>query len=148
MANLRVNNREISSQFDCQGINWANVVELLTSVGMRSYTPAEHQRAFEASHSVVFLFYGDKLVGFGRAISDGVYQAALYDFAVSVEYQGLGIGKYLLELILDRIGHCNVILFASPGKELFYAKSGFRRMKTGMALFTDADRKLSAGFIE
>jgi len=148
MSNLHVNNRKISVQYDCEGIDWASVVELLTSVGMRSYAPADHKRAFEASHSVVFLFDADKLVGFGRAISDGVYQAALYDFAISVKYQGLGLGKYLLEAILGRVGHCNVILYAAPGKESFYAKSGFRRMKTGMALFMDADQKLAAGFIE
>jgi hypothetical protein len=30
---------------------------------------------------------------------------------------------------------CNVILYASPGKEDFYRKLGLRRMKTGMARF-------------
>ena len=42
---------------------------------------------------------------------------------------------------------CHVILYASPGKEPFYEKSHFRRLKTGMALFVNAERMQEKGFI-
>ena len=47
-----------------------------------------------------------------------------------------------------RISHCNVILYATPGKEGFYEKSGFRRMKTGMARFIKDASMRERGFTE
>lgn len=148
MLQLNIEDKKITVRLDSEGTDWKTVVELLNSVGMRSHTPEEHKRAFEASHTVVFLYDREKLIGFGRAISDGVYQAAIYDLAVDRKYQGLGLGKFLVENILSGVGQCNVILYASPGKETFYQQFGFRRMKTGMALFTDPAEKLASGFIE
>jgi ribosomal protein S18 acetylase RimI-like enzyme len=81
-------------------------------------------------------------------ISDGEYQAAMYDVAVNPSYQGKGIGKMIVQKIMEQIPNCNVILYASPGKEVFYEKENFRRMKTGMARFINADRMKNNGFTE
>jgi len=80
------------------------------------------------------------MIGFGRAISDGAYQAAVYDVAVVPEFQKMGIGKIIMEKILERLSGCNVILYAAPGKEDFYLKLGLRKMKTGMALFRNPEK--------
>jgi ribosomal protein S18 acetylase RimI-like enzyme len=110
--------------------------------------PDVHRRAFEASHTTVFVYHADRLIGFGRAISDGVYQAAIYDCAVLPEFQGKGIGTTIMKNILPRISHCNVILYASPGKEGFYQTHGFRKMKTGMAHFKNGVAMRERGFTE
>jgi ribosomal protein S18 acetylase RimI-like enzyme len=107
-----------------------------------------HQKAFEASQTTVFAHSGDQLVGFGRAISDGQYQAAIYDCAVLPEFQGRGIGSEIVRQLVARLTHCNIILYASPGREGFYEQHGFARMKTGMALFLEMDSKRERGFIE
>ena len=70
------------------------------------------------------------------ADADGEYQGAVYDVAVSPEAQGQGIGKVILQTILDRLPDCNIMLYATPGMEGFYENLGFGRMKTAMALFT------------
>ena len=87
-------------------------------------------------------------MGFGRAISDGVYQGAIYDVAVLPAYQGKGVGKTILQSILRNLPNCSLILYASPGKEQFYEKEAFRRMKTGMARFIQAEKMKEIGFIE
>jgi ribosomal protein S18 acetylase RimI-like enzyme len=115
---------------------------------MASFAPEVHQKIFEASYAVAFAYDGDQLIGCGRALSDGIYQAALYDVAVLPEYQDKGIGRSLVEAILTRTGQCNVILYASPGKEGFYRKLGFRAMKTGMARFIWAEVMAQKGFTE
>jgi len=137
---------QISVTDDCQKVDWQGIANILQSVGMASHSPEKHQKAFEASHTTIFLYDQDTLVGFGRAISDGTYQAAVYDCAVATEYQGRGLGRLLLENILGRLPGCNVILYASPGKEGFYEKHGFRRMKTGMALFVNRTSMRDRGF--
>lgn len=139
---------QLTVKNDCSEVDWGNVTKTLKLVGMAFHEPDKHRRAFEASYVTVFLYSGDMLVGFGRAISDGEYQAAIYDCAVNPKYQGKGLGKVIMENILSKVSHCNIILYASPGKEGFYEKNNFRRMKTGMALFTDRDAKIEKGFTE
>jgi ribosomal protein S18 acetylase RimI-like enzyme len=93
--------------------------------------------------------YHDKLlIGFGRAISDGAYQAAIYDVAVIPEFQGKGIGTAIVKHILAKLPHCNVILYAAPGKEAFYRTLGMRKMKTGMAFFKKAEEMSVKGFTD
>ena len=135
-------------QLDTTNINWDLVVEILQKVGMGYHIAEIHQRAFNNSHTVVFVFDEDNLIGFGRAISDGEYQAAIYDVAVLPSYQGRGIGKTIIRTIVEDIPNCNFILYASPGKEKFYEKENFKRMKTGMALFVNAEKMNGKGFTE
>jgi ribosomal protein S18 acetylase RimI-like enzyme len=139
---------EVDLKQDCNGVDWKRVSETLKIVGMAYHEPDAHRRAFEASHTTVFVYHDDQLVGFGRAISDGEYQAAIYDCAVLPKFQGKGIGRRIMENILPRISHCNVILYASPGKEGFYQKHGFRKMKTGMAHFKEGVGMRERGFTE
>ena len=139
---------ETEIRFDCAGVDWKIVSETLRHVGMAYDTSDVHRRAFEASHTTVFAYHRNQLIGFGRAISDGVYQVAVYDVAIRPEYQGQGIGTTIMKNILDRISHCNVILYSSPGKEDFYKKLGWRKMKTGMALFRKAEAMTEKGFTE
>ncbi len=121
---------------DCSGVDWKTIAESLKKVSMAYHEPEVHESAFKASHTTVFIYDDSQLIGFGRAISDGEYQGAIYDVAVLPEAQGKGIGKIIMQTILDRLPNCNLILYATPGMEGFYKKLGFRLMKTGMAVFT------------
>ncbi len=135
-------------QLDTKNINWDLVVETLQKVGMAYYSGEVHMRAFMNSRTVVFVFDEEALIGFGRAISDGEYQAAIYDVAVHPDYQGKGIGRLIIQTIVEKNPTCNFILYASPGKERFYEKEDFKRMKTGMALFLNSERMREKGFTE
>ena len=139
---------DLDIRFSCAEVNWNVVFQTLKRVGMAHYTPDIHQKAFEASHITVFVWHAGQLIGFGRALSDGVYQAAVYDVAVVPEYQGKGVGSIVMKNILSNLPDCNVILYASPGKEDFYATLRFRKMKTGMALFKNPVAMADKGFTE
>jgi len=139
---------EVDVKQDCAGVEWKAVSETLKCVGMAYHEPDVHKSAFEASHTTVFIYHAGQLIGFGRAISDGAYQAAIYDCAVLPEFQRKGIGTTIMKNILRRISHCNVILYASPGKEGFYRAHGFRKMKTGMAHFQKGAAMRERGFTE
>lgn len=138
----------ISYSSNCRDVDFRRVAEILEMVGMGHHRPDIHRKAFEASHITVFACCQDQLIGFGRAISDGQYQAALYDCAVLPEFQGKGIGSVIIGRIVEHLSHCNIILYASPGQEQFYEHHGFARMKTGMALFIEMSNKRERGFIE
>jgi len=139
---------DIDVREDGTGVDWQTVSDILKSVGMAYHEPDMHRRAFVGSHTTVFVYHAGRLIGFGRAISDGVYQAAIYDCAVRPEFQGQGIGKAIMNTILSRIAHCNAILYATPGKEGFYRTHAFRKMKTGMALFKKSEAMKDRGFTD
>lgn len=133
---------------DLENIEWQLVPLLLERVGMSFVSSEIHKISFENSYAVVFVFDDKKMIGFGRLISDGVRQSALYDIAVDPDYQGLQIGRRIVEYLMLKTPDCNFILYASPGKEDFYRKLNFKKMKTGMALFSNSKRMVDRGFIE
>ena len=133
---------------DCEGVDWRAVSEILHLVGMAHHEPEVHRQAFAASYCTVFVYSADRLIGFGRAICDGACQAAIYDCAVTPEFQGKGIGTTIMENIISAVEGCNVILYASPGKEGFYESHGFRKMLTGMARFRNSKAMTERGFTE
>jgi hypothetical protein len=49
---------------------------------------------------------------------------------------------------METTPNCNFILYASPGKEEFYKKFGFKKMRTGMVLFANRERMTDTDFIE
>lgn len=135
-------------QDTCDHVDWEAVRDTFLAVGWPGRETLDIQTSFENSFAVVFVYQNGKLIGFGRVISDGVLQAAIYDVVVHPDYQKRGIGRRIVEGLLEKVPHCNVILYASPGKEQFYSKAGFYKMKTGMARFLDTKRMQSLGFIE
>lgn len=138
----------IRIQKDCSNIDWKLVTETLKRVNMGYFDAETHQKAFENSYGVIFLFDEDKLIGFGRALSDGAYQAAIYDIAVVPKYQVQGLGRLIVENLLARLPQCNVILYAAVGKEGFYQKLGFKRLKTGMGMFQNPALMQQKGLTE
>lgn len=135
-------------QDNCDNIPWNEIPVLLEKVGMSSTSVEKHRISFETSYSVIFVFDCDRLIAFGRMISDGVRQSAIYDIAVNPDYQGKKIGKEIVNRLIASTPDCNFILYASPGKENFYRKLNFKKMKTGMALFSNPQRMLDGGFVE
>jgi ribosomal protein S18 acetylase RimI-like enzyme len=139
---------ELDIKLDCADVNWQFVAETLKRVGMAYAEPSAHQKSFENSQVTVFIRWEGQLIGFGRAISDGVFQAAIYDVAVLPEYQAQNIGTIIIKTIMDKLSNCNFILYAAPGKEGFYQTLGFKKMKTGMALFLKVQQMKERGFTD
>jgi ribosomal protein S18 acetylase RimI-like enzyme len=96
-----------------------------------------------------FVYDGPRLVGAGRALADGVACSYIADVAVLPEYRGVGLGKQVVaELLRLSAGHRRIILYSVPGKEPFYKKFGFRRMRTAMGIFVDQDAAAQRGYID
>lgn len=78
---------------------------------------------------------GQKLVGFGRVLTDYVYRASIWDVIVDKEYQGQDIGTQIMQRILDHPSLKRVELFwlCTRDKQAFYEKLGFSaKEQTGM----------------
>ena len=111
--------------------------------------PSDLKTAFSHSLFKCFVYDGERLVGAGRALADGADCSYLCDIAVHPSHQGQGLGKALIDKLVElSAGHKKIILYAAPGKEPLYRKAGFRRMTTAMAIFADEAGALEQGLIE
>lgn len=89
-------------------------------------------RLVKGSFCFVGAFAGEKLIGMGRAVSDGASDAYIQDVTVLEEFRGLGVGAGIVEKIVfflqdRRIGWIGLI--AEPGTQPFYRRLGFAVME-------------------
>ncbi|HMN29257.1 MAG TPA: GNAT family N-acetyltransferase [Caldilineaceae bacterium] len=99
-------------------------------------TPATHLRLLRQSDLVVLALdkEAQRVVGFITALTDGVLSAYIPLLEVLPSYQGRGIGRALVEQILDRLRTCYAIdLLCDVDVQPFYARLGFRPF-TGMLI--------------
>jgi aralkylamine N-acetyltransferase len=107
------------------GVNWPDVEGLFALAGLNGRTGDKVQRAFESSQVVCYAYAASRLVGVGRALTDWEYHAFIYDVAVHPDFQKQGIGRLIMQSILDRVPVWRVMLIASPDVQPFYAKFDF-----------------------
>ena len=76
---------------------------------------------------VISLWNKSQLIGFGRATSDRVFRAVLWDIVIASDHQGLGMGKLILEAILTnkKIKSVEKIYLMTTNSAEFYKQLGF-----------------------
>jgi ribosomal protein S18 acetylase RimI-like enzyme len=134
--------------FDQTKINWNELSELYKIAPLSEKPPGDLKVVFSNSMFKCFVFDGSSLIGVGRALADGKDCSYICDIAIRPEYQGLGLGKEIVQKLVQLSqGHKKIILYAIPGKDGFYAKLGFKKMNTAMAIFRNEDEMIKNGTI-
>jgi ribosomal protein S18 acetylase RimI-like enzyme len=93
--------------------------------GWRAENPPMLAAMVEGSRFVASAHDGEKLVGFARAISDGVTNAYVTTVAVLPVYQRRGIGAELMRMLMEGRDTIRFVLHANPDVKDFYRKLGF-----------------------
>jgi GNAT superfamily N-acetyltransferase len=129
-------------------IDWTELSDLYRLAPLGNKNAAGLRTVFGNSRYRCFAREHGRLVGAGRALADGVDCAYLCDIAVLPSHQGTGLGKAIVQRLVDLSrGHKKIILYAVPGKEPFYKKFGFLRMTTAMAIFDNQAQQLARGYL-
>ncbi|KXV16792.1 GCN5 family acetyltransferase [Caballeronia megalochromosomata] len=71
---------------------------------------------------------GERVVGTALYWKHGDNGGSLGMVIVAPDFQGKGIGRKLMELLLEALGHRVTVLHATPAGEPLYAKLGFQRI--------------------
>lgn len=130
-------------------IDWRELSTMYRLAPLGNKSPEWLQTAFCNSMFKFFARKDNVLVAAGRAVADGVDCSYLCDIAVHPAHQGLGLGREVIErLVAASRGHRKILLYAVPGKEDFYRRFGFRRMRTAMAIFEDAGQAALNGYTD
>lgn len=142
-------NVELAWVYNDAQIDWNELANVYKAAPLGNKNPDDLKTAFSNSMYKCFVYEGDRLIGVGRAIADGVDVSYLCDIAVHPDYQRRGIGKRIVRKLLEFSKSYNkILLFSSAGNEPFYSKLGFDRMTTAMAIFKNRERVLEMGLIQ
>jgi N-acetylglutamate synthase-like GNAT family acetyltransferase len=88
--------------------------------------------AIANSNPVVTVWDQDRLIGCARATSDGVYRATIWDVVIHPNYQGLGLGRKLVETVLShpQVNRVERVYLMTTHQQTFYEKIGFQCNQT------------------
>lgn len=110
----------------------AEYKELRHAVGWGLVDDHSLGRGLDSSIYTVLAKTGERTIGMGRIVGDGAIFFLIVDIIVTPEFQGQGIGKAIVQKVMDWIKTngpegSTVWLFAVEGREGFYEKFGFKR---------------------
>jgi ribosomal protein S18 acetylase RimI-like enzyme len=83
--------------------------------------------AIDRSEPVISAWDQARLVGFARATSDGIYRATIWDVVIDCDYQRLGLGRKLVETVLEHpcMNRVERIYLTTTHQQSFYERLGF-----------------------
>ncbi|MGI3186358.1 GNAT family N-acetyltransferase [Nioella aestuarii] len=93
------------------------------------------RRALDQAVATVTAHDGDRLVGFGRVVGDGVLYFYVQDVIVAPSHRGQGIADAIVTRLLEEIAPLagpgsTIGLMAAKGVEPLYERFGFHRRPT------------------
>ena len=82
------------------------------------------------SDVVVSIWVSNEIVGFGRALSDGIYRGVLWDIVIDNDHQGKGFGKLIVKNLLGskKIKNTEKVYLMTTNKKLFYSQIDFKEV--------------------
>lgn len=109
-----------------------------TAFWAQNRKPEDWAVALANSKPIVSAWDGDRLIGFARATSDGIYRATIWDVVIDPDYQGAGLGRKLVETVLmhPHVNHVERVYLMTTHQKEFYKRIGFEEnQSTTMVLF-------------
>ncbi|MFU2031201.1 GNAT family N-acetyltransferase [Bacillus wiedmannii] len=112
------------------------LLALYESLGWNSLklTLNELEQMCKQSWYAIYAFDDKKLVGMGRIISDGVITGVICGICVLQDYQSIGIGKEIVERLIQHCELNKVIpqLMCVEKLQSYYESKGFEVFSIGM----------------
>jgi ribosomal protein S18 acetylase RimI-like enzyme len=83
--------------------------------------------AIANSDPTIAVWDKNKLIGFARATSDGIYRATIWDVVIHPDYRGAGLGRKLVETVLShpRLSRVERVYLMTSHQQSFYERIGF-----------------------
>ena len=82
------------------------------------------------SDVIVSVWVGNEIVGFGRALTDGIYRGVLWDIVIDQNHQGKGFGSLIIKNLLSskKIKNTKKLYLMTTNKKLFYTQLDFKEV--------------------
>ena len=96
----------------------------------KNRTVNDLKKCLANSDVVISLWVGNEIVGFGRALTDGIYRGVLWDIVIDQNHQGKGFGTLILNNLLssEKIKNTKKLYLMTTNKKLFYSQFDFKEV--------------------
>ena len=96
----------------------------------RNRTINDLKKCLANSDVIISLWVGNEIVGFGRALTDGIYRGVLWDIVIDQNHQGKGFGTLIVKNLLSskEIKNTKKIYLMTTNKKLFYSQMDFKEV--------------------
>ena len=96
----------------------------------KNRTIKDLKKCLANSDVIVSLWVRDEIVGFGRALTDGIYRGVLWDIVIDQNYQGKGFGTLIVKNLLSskKIKNTKKLYLMTTNKKLFYSQLDFKEV--------------------
>ena len=96
----------------------------------KSRTINDLKKCLANSDVIVSLWVGNEIVGFGRALTDGIYRGVLWDIVIDQHHQGKGFGSLIVKNLLSskKIRNTKKIYLMTTNKKKFYSQFNFKEI--------------------
>ena len=113
---------------------YESVRQFLAEVGWqhRVSNPEQFRRMMEKTDRTIVAWDDSRIVGFARALCDGVSNGYISMVAVAADRRGKGIGRKLVEALNKDDLNITWVLRAGRGSEGFWKKIGFKGSEIAM----------------
>ncbi|KAL2484732.1 Acyl-CoA N-acyltransferases (NAT) superfamily protein [Abeliophyllum distichum] len=103
---------------------------VFVAVGFPRRDTGKIRVALENTDALLWVEYEKtkRLVAFARATGDGVFNAIIWDVIVDPSFQGIGLGKAVMERLITALlekGITNIVLYSEARVMGFYRPMGF-----------------------
>ena len=116
------------------GVDWDGLVQVLAADAFHNgRTPRQLRLSFENSAHLVIAWDEGRVVGTARALSDGVGNAYVVDVWTRTTHRRRGIGRRMMERLIDRMPGQHVYLQCDDAVN-FYRALGFAEQPEGLSL--------------
>ena len=90
------------------------------------------KKCLSNSDVIISIWVGSQIVGFGRALSDGIYRGVLWDIVIAQDHQSKGYGKLIVKNLLSskKIKNTQKIYLMTSNKKFFYSQMNFEEVTT------------------
>ena len=114
------------------GLNKLKILLDRNAFWAKSRTINDLKKCLANSDIIISLWVGDEIVGFGRALTDGIYRGVLWDIVIDKNHQGKGFGTLIVKNLLSckKIKNTKKIYLMTTNKKLFYSKFDFKEVNS------------------
>ena len=96
----------------------------------KNRTITDLKKCLANSDVIISLWVGNEIVGFGRALTDGIYRGVLWDIVIDQNHQGKGFGKLIIKNLLSsrKIKNTKKLYLMTTNKKIFYSQFDFKEV--------------------
>ena len=114
-------------------INGLNKLQKLldrNALWAKSRTTNDLKICLANSDVIISLWVGNEIVGFGRALTDGIYRGVLWDIVIDQNHQGKGFGTLIVNNLLSskKIKNTKKLYLMTTNKKKFYSQFEFKKV--------------------